>query len=165
MPGEGYDRRADRLTQMFESQRSLQLSMPPLNRDPAKLHGEQRIQFFKDMHIALTDEMHEMLGEMSWKPWASAEYFHTDAVRGELVDVFHFFMNLWLATGANADDLYTAYLHKREKNLKRQQDGYDGVSTKCGICRRALDDDAVLCHEDPAHPGFFICYYGSVELR
>lgn len=135
----------DRLSEMLQSQRELQLSMPPLNRDPATLEGEERIQFFKDMHIALTDEMHEMLAEMSWKPWASGQYFHTEAVRGELVDVFHFFMNLWLAAGGTANDLYYAYLAKRNKNLKRQEEGYDGVSTKCPRCKRALDDDAVLC--------------------
>lgn len=139
----------DRLNEMFESQRDLQLSMPPLHRDPAALDGVERVQFFKDMHIALTDEMHEMLAEMSWKPWAKADYFHTDAVRGELVDVFHFFMNLWLATGATADELYEGYLVKRAKNLKRQQDGYDGVSTKCPECNRAMDDDAVHCYRDP----------------
>ena len=32
-----------------------------------------------------------------------------------------------------------------KKNAKRQEEGYDGVSTKCPGCHRALDDDAVLC--------------------
>ena len=135
----------DRLYEMFESQRSLQLSMPPLNKDPAQLEGVERIQFFKDMKLALESELQEMLDEMGWKPWASSRHFNADAVRGELVDVFHFFMNLWLAAGGTADDLFKAYLIKREKNLKRQQQGYDGVSTKCRVCHRALDDDAVNC--------------------
>lgn len=148
MSNHNYETRGDRLSEMLESQRSLQLSMPPLHQDPALLEGRVRIEFFKDMHIALTDEMHEMLGEMSWKPWASGERFDEDAVRGELVDVFHFFMNLWLAAGGTADSLYAAYQVKREKNLRRQQEGYDGIAGKCPTCKRALDDDAVHCTID-----------------
>lgn len=147
----------DRLYEMFESQRELQLSMPPLNCDPAQLEGVERIQFYKDMKLALEAELQEMLDEMGWKPWATSRHFNTDAVRGELVDVFHFFMNLWLASGGTADDLYEGYFIKRGKNLKRQQQGYDGVTGKCGICHRALDDAAVNCYERPDQPGTFVC--------
>jgi len=148
----------DMWMEMLEGQRSLQLSMPPLNRDPATLRGVERIEFFKDMKLAIESELQEMLDEMGWKPWATSRHFNEEAVRGELVDVFHFFMNLWLAAGGTAEGLYGSYLNKREKNLKRQQAGYDGIKGKCGVCHRALDDDAVQCHEDPLHPGFYICY-------
>jgi len=146
----------DRLATMFELQRSMQEKN--FGADPYQLSGEQRLQFYKDMHIALIDELHEALDEMGWKPWATSKHFNEEAVQGELVDAFHFFMNLCMTAGMTPEDLFVKYYRKRTKNIKRQEEGYDGVSTKCPHCRRALDDDAVQCHEDPLHPGSFICF-------
>lgn len=116
-----------------------------LDRDP-----EFALAFYKDMHIALVDELHEALAEIGWKPWASSRHFNHDAVKGELVDAFHFFMNLCLVSGVSAQDLINGYIDKSAKNIKRQEDGYDGVTTKCDICNRALDDNAVTCYKERA---------------
>lgn len=142
----------DRLQQMFDLQRDLQLKMKPVGRDPATLTGQERIQFFKDMKLAYEGELQEMLDEMSWKPWAQGEFFNREAVWGELIDQWHFFMNLCLAAELTPDMLYDMYMAKRLKNIDRQENGYDGVSTKCPECKRALDDDAVNCYlpkDDP----------------
>lgn len=146
----------DRLHKMFELQRAMQEKN--FGSDPYQLEGDTRLQFYKDMHIALVDELHEALGEMGWKPWATSKHFNEAAVQGELVDAFHFFMNLCMTAGMTPGMLFEKYQAKRAKNIKRQEDGYDGISTKCPHCRRALDDDAVNCHEDPNHPGHYICY-------
>lgn len=106
------------------------------------------IQFYKDMHVALIDELHEALAEIGWKPWATSNHFNQEAVKGELVDAFHFFMNLCLVSGVSAQDLIDGYTSKSAKNIQRQADGYDGVSTKCTVCKRALDDAAVRCTAD-----------------
>lgn len=139
------DDHIDRLGEMFELQGDLQRntygSHPADIEDPV-----ERIQFFKDMHIAITDEMHEALNEIGWKPWATSKHFNEDAVKGELVDAFHFFMNLCMAAGMTPDELYNRYKAKRLKNIQRQKDGYDGVATKCKMCGKAYDDLAVKCH-------------------
>lgn len=135
----------DRLQEMFDMQRDLQLQMKPVGRDPSKLEGVERVQFFKDMKLAQEAELQEMLDEMSWKPWAKGEFFNEEAVRGELIDQWHFFMNFCLAAGLTPDMLYEAYMKKRFVNIKRQEEGYDGVSTKCPHCKRALDDPATRC--------------------
>lgn len=141
-----YERQAhDRLAIMLNQQRQLQLSMPPLNRDPATLEGEERVQFFKDMKLALDAELQEMMDELSWKPWASAEFFNEEAIKSEIIDAWHFLMNLWLAAGGTDGQFFNMYMKKREKNLARQVEGYDGVSTKCPLCKRALDDEHVSC--------------------
>jgi hypothetical protein len=149
----------DRLGEMFELQGDLQRntygSHPADITDP-----EQRVQFIKDMHIALNDEMSEFLAEVGWKPWATSRHVNEEAAQGELVDAFHFFMNLCMAVKMTPDMLFEKYRAKRLKNIKRQEAGYDGIQGKCGECKRALDDNAVRCYEDPAHPGFFICYAG-----
>lgn len=136
----------DMLKQAFELQGNLQRETYGAHPSDIPTTAE-KIVFIKDMHIALTDELHEMLAETSWKPWQSAEYINTDAAKGELVDAFHFFMNLCMAVDMDATELFEKYQAKRLKNIKRQEEGYDGVSTKCPGCKRALDDDAVECHQ------------------
>lgn len=126
------------------------------------IDSEERIQFSKDMHIALVDELHEALAEIGWKPWATSNHFNEEAYQGELVDAFHFFMNLCMVGKMTPDMLFDKYKAKRLKNIKRQQEGYDGIAGKCGTCHRALDDDAVQCQEDPEHPGYFICFSGLI---
>lgn len=97
---------------------------------------------------ALTDELHELLAETSWKPWAKGDYINLTAAKSELVDAFHFLMNLAIVLGMDADELEEKYFAKRAKNIKRQEAGYDGVKGKCPGCKRALDDDGVECGHD-----------------
>lgn len=139
----------DRLGEMFELQGDLQEKAyglhPLMMTDP-----EQRIEFFKDMVLAATDELHEALAEIGWKPWTTSTHFNEEAVQGELVDVFHFFMNLCMVSGMTPDMLYEKYKAKRTKNIKRQDEGYDGIKGKCPNCHRALDDNGVTCALDNA---------------
>lgn len=134
----------DPLSVMMRMQRNLQTES--FGTDPTKLTGVDRIQFFKEMKLALDDEMHEALDEMGWKIWATSKHWNDEAVKSELIDAWHFFMNLMLVAGLTPDELLTRYLKKHGVNVARQEAGYDGVSTKCPTCHRALDDDAVTCH-------------------
>lgn len=151
----------DRLIEMFELQQKLQAQS--YGRVPQRMLPGERIQYIKDMALALQFEVAEALGEVKWKPWTSGQSFvNVDAYVGELVDVWHFLMNLLLAAGYEpieaADVLYAGYLAKRQVNERRQHDGYDGVSTKCPRCKRALDDPAVECNTVPVdEPGFSAC--------
>jgi dimeric dUTPase (all-alpha-NTP-PPase superfamily) len=137
---------------MMEAQRELQIKS--YGKDPAELEGEEKIQFIKDMNLALQDELHEFLDEIGWKPWATSRHVNREAAAGELIDAFHFFMNLCLVIDMDAFELYTKYMAKRAKNAKRQEEGYDGVANKCPQCKRALDDDAVTCRMED---GYSIC--------
>lgn len=140
----------DSLTRLLEMQERLQREA--YGRNLAAMQPEERVDFIKNMVLAATDELHEALNETAWKPWASGYgEIQRDAFFGELVDLFHFVMNLMLAgrpdlTPAEvAAELVVKYKAKNAKNLRRQLDGYDGKSNKCPGCRRALDDDAVRC--------------------
>ena len=94
----------DRLEEAFQLQRELQVQSYGM--DPGDIPaGADKIQFFKDMNIALQDELHEALGEVGWKPWATSKHFNEDAVKGELVDAFHFFMNLCLVSNMGAAEV------------------------------------------------------------
>lgn len=129
---------------------------------PKDLNEDDRAHFISWNTLALTDELHEALGEVGWKPWASSRHLNREAFKGELVDSLHFFMNLLLAANIDADELLNDYQKKRQKNIKRQEDGYDGVTEKCPGCKRALDDDAVICYRSQKTKGLFFCYARSM---
>lgn len=157
MNGDGMDQ----FEQMYEAQYTLQRDT--FGHDLVMLTQEERVEFIKNMTLALADELHEALGEVGWKPWATSRHINEDAFKGELVDAFHFFMNLMIAVQMEPDELYEKYMKKRLRNILRQEQGYDGVATKCPVCKRALDDDAVKCEQPhvmidqngtEGHPGF-----------
>lgn len=129
---------------MFTMQRELQVSAYGI--DPGSLSVDERVAYIKEMVLALTDELHEVLGEVSWKSWTHGErYVNDEGVKKELVDAFHIFMNLALSVNMTPDELYSMYVKKRQVNVDRQRNDYDGQSTKCPNCSRALED--VSLHE------------------
>lgn len=115
------------------------------NQFPADMTDEKKMQYLGTQALALTNELHEALDETGWKPWATSNHINRDAYLGELADVFIFLMNMMLVGDITPTDLMGAVKDKQIKNRKRQDDGYDGVTTKCPACKRAYDDDAVLC--------------------
>lgn len=138
----------DLLTEMLAAQDLLQRKSygnSPTDLLPDK--PAEAINFITWNVLALTDELHELLAETGWKPWSTSEHVNLTAARSELIDAFHFFMNLALVLGMDAETIYAGYMRKREKNAKRQAEGYDGISGKCPGCKRALDDDGVDCQE------------------
>lgn len=133
----------DMLTQMMAQQDELQRQI--IHGSPSDIvDNNDRIVFIRDMILALSDELHEALNEVGWKPWATSRHINEEAFKNELVDAWHFFMNLLLVARMSPEELYIRYLRKREKNIQRQNDGYDGLN-KCPMCGRAYDDDAVEC--------------------
>lgn len=133
-----------RLTHMLKMQKDLQLVFNKGKRIEDFTDGERMDAILLNV-TACTDELHEALGETGWKPWATSNHLNREEFHAELVDAWHFFMNLMLHSGMTADDLYHGYIKKNASNLKRQAEGYDGVSTKCPGCHRAYDDPAVKC--------------------
>lgn len=118
--------------------------------DFGTMSDEEKIEQIKVNVLALTDELHEALAEVGWKPWASSRHINTEALRGELIDAYHFLMNLMLLAGMDDAMVARAYREKHERNKQRQADGYDGMADKCPVCNRALDD--VLAHLGDAVP-------------
>lgn len=137
----------DYMREWLRTQRTLQKESYGVDFDT--MSDEERITFITWNVLALTDELHEALAEIGWKPWATSRHINTEALQGELVDAMHFLGNLILASGMSADRLMRLYRAKRATNAKRQENGYDGVTTKCPVCKRALDDPAVSCTYDP----------------
>lgn len=111
-----------------------------------------RVDFIKEMYIAAIRELGEALDETSWKSWTAGDpYIMRNAFMGELSDAFQFMLNMWFAaypelTNEEFADRMVAILEaKLAVNESRRVNGYDGVASKCGQCKRALDDPAVSC--------------------
>jgi len=131
----------DRLQEIFA--RQLRLQQVINGYDLNEQTNEQRIDNIKENVLACTDELHEALNETSWKRWATAQFINDDALKGEIIDAFHFIINLALHAGMSAEEFFQRFIEKNQRNLRRQADGYDGVSSKCPHCSRALDDVGV----------------------
>lgn len=133
-------------------QRGLQIGMkeanPELAGDPMELKGDDLADFMRWNAFALDDEVHEALAEVGWKPWATSRHVNHPEFMREMVDAWHFFLNMLLAgAGASGCSIWEMatqfenyYIEKNQKNLQRQLDGYDGVSTKCPVCKRELSE-------------------------
>lgn len=130
------------LAELFEKQKQLQLIS--YGYDVRDLRGDERADYVMWNAFALTDEIHEAMQEIGWKPWATSRHLNEERFMDEMVDAFHFFMNMLLATNPEmssaelAEEFAQRYKVKNEKNAQRQLDGYDGVAGKCRWCYREL---------------------------
>lgn len=132
------------LIKMLAMQRELQLRYNN-GKNIEDFTDEERMAAIRENVLACTDELHEALAETGWKPWATSNHINREAFHSELVDAWHFFMNLMLHSGMTAQNLYEGYLDKNRRNHQRQEHGYDGVVGKCPGCKRAYDDKGVKC--------------------
>ena len=107
----------DGLKEMFQLQKELQTR---LNNKDISLNAE----YFKDHHLALENELHEALREIPWKPWKKQQKWNVDLCKNELVDAFHFFMNLCICVGMDDKELFGRYCKKNKINHERVNDGY-----------------------------------------
>ena len=100
---------------MFQKQEQLQ----------AKLKNNVRSQeFISSMTLACIDELMEALRETPWKPWKKRQAFNEEKFKEELIDAWHFIINLSLASGMTSNELYQRFMEKNKTNFKRQNEGY-----------------------------------------
>lgn len=111
-----------------------------LGNETWKMSDGELVGYLKDQILAMLDESHEALNELGWKPWATSRHINEEEFKGELVDVLCFLVNLALGVGLTANDFAALHAEKVGRNIKRQREGYDGVTGKCPGCNRAIDD-------------------------
>lgn len=109
----------DQLNEIFELQRALQERLG--NKPESLLYNQGLITVNS---IALIDEVIEALRETPWKPWKRNQQLNPDRFREEIVDAWHFLINLSLCAGFDADTLAAAFKNKNVVNHKRQDKGY-----------------------------------------
>ena len=70
--------------------------------------------------LAMLSELSEVLDEVNFKWWKNKKPLDTDALRGELVDILHFFVSMCIRSGMDADELFARYNKKNKENFDRQ---------------------------------------------
>ena len=70
--------------------------------------------------LAILSELSEVLDEVNFKWWKNKKPLDTDALRGELVDILHFFVSMCIRSGMDADELFARYIEKNKENFDRQ---------------------------------------------
>ena len=70
--------------------------------------------------LAMLSELSEVLDEVNFTWWKNKKPLDTDALRGELVDILHFFVSMCIRSGMDADELFARYIEKNKENFDRQ---------------------------------------------
>ena len=117
------------LEAMLSTQRKFQMRLNPGFLD---MPVEERVAFIKEHSIHLNQEINEMLYELPYfKPWKdygslteSQKNDMLEKARMELIDAWHFFMNMSLALGMTPEQFYMMYAAKNKENHRRQDVGY-----------------------------------------
>lgn len=87
---------------------------------PDLTDAEAVSEYIRQTVLCTTDELHELLHEVHWKPWKEGHGIRdVEAYREELADVVHFVLDLYLAAGLTGDDLVNDYFSKHHENVRR----------------------------------------------
>lgn len=80
-------------------------------------------KYVREVILCATDELHEVLAEVHWKPWKEARGIKDVArYRSEMADVMHFVLDLYLAAGLTGEDIVMDYMTKHYTNMERTTD-------------------------------------------
>ncbi len=105
---------ADKFEAIFDLQRRFQTRMETTY-DQA---------FITEMTLAAIVELTELVQETDWKSWKTPIGIQREKAVEEWADALHFFVNIGLALGLDADAAFDAYLAKNKENHARQDRGY-----------------------------------------
>ena len=81
-------------------------------------------QYIRLMFIGIVTEACEALECVNWKPWKQAQDNSETKFKEEIVDIWHFLINLTLASGMDAEEVMDRFKNKNKVNVKRQEDKY-----------------------------------------
>ena len=106
----------DKLDHIFELQKGFQ---DKLKRERG-LEGIPMETWLQKQTLAMISELAELLEEVNFKWWKNPRPVDDAALKGELVDVLHFFVSMCLKSGMSAQELFELYKAKNQENFDRQ---------------------------------------------
>ena len=114
----------DKLEQIFAYQKKFDDEII----EKRELSGITMEEWIQKETLAMISELAELLDEVNFKWWKNKKEVDVGLVRGELVDILHFFVSMCHKTGMDAELLYQLYMDKNKENFDRQK----GLSEKKG---------------------------------
>jgi dimeric dUTPase (all-alpha-NTP-PPase superfamily) len=73
---------------------------------------------------ALLHEVVELQRETDWKWWKTEKGLDNHRIQEEVIDLWHFLLQLSVEAGLDPELLVSKYIEKNKENTKRQQQGY-----------------------------------------
>jgi dimeric dUTPase (all-alpha-NTP-PPase superfamily) len=113
----------DKLEEIFEMQYALDQRIID-ERDVTKSLDEWVI----GITLAMESEIDEIRREVNWKWWKNENPIDHDALKDEVIDMWHFLVSLSQKVGLTPADVYKVYCKKNSENHARQ----NGTSEKGG---------------------------------
>jgi len=109
------------LKELFELQRGLQKKID--------FNGMSHMQYIRLMFIGIVTEACEALETVEWKPWKQKRQTgigveKNESLRKEIIDIWHFLINLTMASGMDAENVLEMFKAKNKINMKRQEEKY-----------------------------------------
>ncbi|HET6591124.1 MAG TPA: dUTPase [Candidatus Nitrosocosmicus sp.] len=126
----------DKLELLFQKQKALiSQELDSSNRDNNKKveNKMKRLYQVKEpfqgyrifmLSSALLHETVELQRETDWKWWKSDKGVDHQKIVEEIIDLWHFLIQLSIEAGIDPDLLVTKYMQKNRENTKRQESGY-----------------------------------------
>jgi len=109
------------LQELFDLQMQFQKKVDDGNND---YHIMPWIQHVRLMFIGIITEACEALEETNWKPWKQSKATNISRLQKEIIDLWHFVINLSLDSGMDAEELIRRFKAKNKVNNERQDRGY-----------------------------------------
>jgi dimeric dUTPase (all-alpha-NTP-PPase superfamily) len=76
------------------------------------------------LSTALVHEAIELQRETNWKWWKKEITPDKEKIQEEIIDMWHFLVQISIESGLDSKSLMEKYMEKNEENLKRQTKGY-----------------------------------------
>ncbi len=114
----------DKLKAIFQMQKYLNDEIKA-KRNIKKFTKEEWMQ---KQTLAMLSELSELIDEVNFKWWKNPKKIDETKIKGELVDILHFFVSMCLIYDMNSEELYDMYMEKNKENFDRQK----GKSQKAG---------------------------------
>ena len=76
------------------------------------------------LSTALLHEAVELQRETNWKWWKKETKTDIDKVQEEIIDIWHFVIQVTIEAGLDSKKLIEKYMEKNRENLARQERGY-----------------------------------------
>lgn len=118
----------DKLDIMFENQKKLQIEIGHL---PSIVTEADKQQYINQMILAIVEETVEIMRETKYKNpdcvkygWKKNQQWNLENYKEEIIDLFHYVMNLCIVVGMDADEFFKIYLKKNKINFERSKNGY-----------------------------------------
>lgn len=116
------------LTDIFKRQRELlekYRDIEGLPELPVDIDTKEGQRILKDFKWRVVEELGEAANCLKNKPWKQTHVL-TDREHyyEELIDAFHFFIELFLVLGLSPEEVWTLYFKKQEVNKFRQRSNY-----------------------------------------